>query len=206
MRLIPLASLAAAAFAVHSVALAADAAAPASLPAVPADKAQIVFVDPANGIANAFPPAVYDVTPGQPRAFLVKMGAHVNAPTVIEPGHHLLMVRTGVVTQFLDATIEAGHRYYVLVRFIYGHGFQLRPLQPGLPATSEYSTANPKFKDWLGDAEWRTHSDEYPQGTDPAKFASRLDEHQAAGLAEWNAKSPEQKAELTLTPADAVDH
>jgi len=221
MRLSMLAALAAVSFAAASIAVAADAASapdtagapvatvPAAGPlaAVPVDQAQIVFLDPSNAIANAFAPAVYDVTPGESRAFLAKLGAHVNAAAFVAPGHHLLMVRTLAVTQFLDTTVEAGHRYYVLVRFVYGHGFQLRPLRPSVSSgTSEYSTGNPKFKEWLSDAAWPAHTDEYPQGSDPAKFAARLDEHQAAGLAEWNAKTPDQKAELTLTVADAVDH
>ena len=84
------------------------------------------------------------------------------------------MVRTVAITQFLDATVEAGHRYYVLARFIYGHGFQLRPLRPSAPATTEFSTANPKFKEWLADATWPAHTDEYPASTDPARFAAKL--------------------------------
>jgi hypothetical protein len=201
--------VAASASAPGAVTLASNAAA-AGVPAgplatPPADKAQIVFLDPSNGIANAFPPAVYDVG-ASPRTFIAKLGAHVNAATLVAPGHHLFMVRTGVVTQFMEATVEAGHRYYVLARFVYGRGFQLRPLHPAAAArTSEYSTANPKFKAWVTDATWPSHTDEMPAGTDAAQFGARLDEHQATGLSEWSSKTAEQKAELTLTPADAFD-
>ncbi len=189
-------------FALPLAARAADAVKP-PLDAPPADMAQVVFIDPTNAIANAFPPALYD-TSATPRNYLVTMAAHANAVQLLTPGHHLLMVRQMAVTQFLDANVEAGHRYYVLVRFIYGHGFQLRPLRStGMGGADEFSVANPKFGEWLSDAKWITRTpamDAWNEQTAP-----KADEVQAKGLVEWNAKTPEQRAELSLTRADAFD-
>ena len=172
----------------------------APLAAPPADKAQIVFVDPANAIQGAIPAWLYEVN-GKDRTLLAVMGPHSKSAQLVAPGHHVFASNAAGGTHILEADVAAGKRYYVLLRFVYAHGMQLRPLRP--TGTSEYSVNYKDFADWLASTTFfvkTAAADDFNQ-----KHADLFAKEQDAGLVEWSKKSPAQRAELTLAVGDAID-
>lgn len=166
----------------------------------PADKAQIIFLEPINSIQGLFPVGIFTIL-GDTRTLIATTGAHSKASVLVSPGKHMFMANhSGMIAHFLDAEVEAGKRYYVLVRFIYANGFQLRPIRSTGP--SDYSIANKKFSDWntktkfvdkTSDSDiWFTNSSE------------AVTKSQALGWEKWLAKTAAEREELTLTPQDAI--
>jgi hypothetical protein len=171
-----------------------------SLQPPPADKAQIIFLEPINSIQGLFPVGVFEVE-GDNRTLLATTGAHSKAVVLVTPGHHIFMANhSGMIAHFLDANVEPGKRYYVLLRFIYAHGFQLRPIRPS--GASDYSVANKKFPAWISE----THFVDKTSESDVffEKINATVVKSQAAGWTDWLAKSPSERAELTLIPQDAI--
>jgi hypothetical protein len=171
-----------------------------ALPAPPADQAQIVFLEPINAIQGMFPVGLFEMN-GQARTHLATTGSHTKVALNFAPGHHLLMAaQPGIRAHFLDVNVEAGKRYYVLMRFIYGNGFQLRPLRAD--ASSDYSVKNKDFPGWVAETRFvqkTAESDAYF-----AKYQDLLAKTQTTGWATWQSKNVQERAELTLNPADAV--
>ena len=122
---------------------------------------------------------------------------------LLEPGKHRLasfQVLTNM--HFLDVDVEAGKRYYVLVRFIYGVGFQLRPIR--LSGTSDYRMDGPDYPKWQSTTRY---VEKAPGGDDYfaiPKLVKRGDKAYAKAVIEWQKKTDVERAELTLTPADAA--
>jgi len=170
------------------------------LAAPPADKAQIVFVDPANAIQGAIPAWLYEIN-GKDRTLLAVMGPHSKSVQLVAAGHHVFASNAAGGTHILEADVAAGKRYYVLLRFVYAHGMQLRPLRPA--GTSEYSVNYKDFADWLASTTFFVKTpaaDDFNQ-----KHADLFAKEQDAGLVEWSKKSPAQRAELTLAVGDAIE-
>ena len=171
------------------------------LPPPPADKAQIVFLEPINSIQGMFPVGLFEVE-GDKRTHLATTGSHTKAVLDFTPGHHLLMAtQIGIRAHFLDINVEAGKRYFVLVRFVYSNGFQLRPLRTD--GSSDYSIKNKDFPMWM--AQTRIVEKTAASVEMFETHRERVTKTQAEGWKAWNEKSQEQRAELTLNPADAVD-
>jgi hypothetical protein len=167
------------------------------LAAPPADQAQIVFVEPINRIQGMFPSAIFEVVDGK-RQLLAINWWKGKTVALLPPGKHMLFSQP---THMLEANVEAGKRYYVLLRFIYAQGFQLRPIRTS--GTSDYRTTNPEFARWLKETRW---VEKTPEGE--AYFTgdevNRLDEALNAAIGNWQAKTPAEAVELTLNPDDAV--
>ena len=173
----------------------------AALTPPPADKAQIIFLDPINAIQGAFPVGLYEVN-GAERTLLAELASHTKSVQLVTPGHHVFATNFGGGTaHVMEADVAAGKRYYVLLRFIYAQGMQLRPIRPTGP--SDYSVANKDFAEWVAITrfvEKTAAADEYDK-----KGSTAFAKSQADGLADWNKKSPAQRAELTLNVGDAID-
>lgn len=171
-----------------------------SLSSPPPDKAQIVFLEPINSIQGLVPVGIFEVN-GDNRTLLAMTGAHSKVAVLFTPGHHLLMANhSGAVAHFLDANVEAGKRYYVLLRFIYANGFQMRPLRPSGP--SDYTIANKDFPVWVSGTRFvdkTPDSDAFFE-----KYMDAVTKSQASGWKSWLAKTPQERAELTLNPQDAI--
>jgi len=167
----------------------------------PADKAQIVFLNPANSISGAFLVGLYDVKQDQ-RTMYGMLGPMTKLVQDVEPGKHLLMAHTTMpsISHFLEADLEAGKRYYVLLRFVYGHGLQLRPVKS--TGAMEFSTQNPKFAQWVAEAKFVDQTEMVSDWY--AKFKGNVDEAQAKATAEWQKKDASQKEQLTLNKSDFV--
>jgi hypothetical protein len=166
----------------------------------PADQAQIVFLEPINSIQGAFPVGIFKVEGDQKRTLLAITGSHTKAAVLLPPGRHTLMSNVMGTAHFLDVNVEAGKRYYVLVRFIYGNGFQLRPLRT--TGTSDYSVNNKNFATWNEDK----FVDTTPEGRElfDVRFKESIEKSHASGWKTFQAKTPQERAELTLDPQDAV--
>jgi hypothetical protein len=167
----------------------------------PPDKAQIVFLEPINAIQGMFPTGVYEIE-GDQRRLLAMLASHGKSAQLVAPGHHVFMSNAGGGTaHIMEAEVEAGKRYYVLMRFIYANGMQLRPIRP--TAGSEFSVANKDFPEWVS----ITHFvDKTPDADAFAlKWAKGIESAQAAGLAAWQKKSAKERAELTLDKGDAIE-
>ena len=167
----------------------------------PADKAQVVFLDPANAIQGAVPVGLYEVH-GTDRTLLAELAAHSKTAQLFEPGRHVFFTsQGGGATHVMDANLAAGKRYYVLLRFIYAYGMQLRPIRPTGP--SDYAATNKNFAEWVSTTRFvdkTPAADEFDR-----KYGALFAQSQADALADWAKKTPAQRAELTLDATDAVD-
>lgn len=171
-----------------------------SLPTVPDDKAMIVFLEPINSIQGLFPVGIFEME-GDKRTLIATTGSHSKAAVFVTPGRHTFMANhSGMIAHFLDANVEAGKTYYVLLRFIYAQGFQLRPIRPAGP--SDYSVANKKFPTWISKTsfvEKTAESDAFFE-----KNKDTVIKSQTEGWTKWLAKTQEERDELTLNPQDAI--
>jgi len=175
-----------------------DSSAPLAPP--PADKAQIIFLDPINAIQGMFPVGVYELH-GTERTLLAELASHTKSVQLVTPGHHVFASNPGGVAHVMEADVAAGKRYYVLMRFIYAQGMQLRPIRPTGP--SDFSVANKDFGEWVS----ITHFVDKTAAADEhdRKFDSAIVKAQAEAQADWLRKTPAQRAELTLNVGDAIE-
>jgi|Hof3ISUMetaT_12_FD_contig_21_884584_length_783_multi_4_in_0_out_0_1 hypothetical protein len=169
------------------------------LMAPPPDKAQIIFLHPANAVQAVSPTLLYETSGNSPE-FLGLMGPHSKMVELVEPGKHMFVANTGAYSHVLAANVQAGKRYYVLLRFIYARGFQLRPLRAGGP--SDYTIHARDFESWRT----QTNFVEPAPGADAfrARFAEDIEKARLSAMQDWREKRPDQRAELTLNPEDAA--
>ncbi len=173
----------------------------APLAAPPADQAQILFVDPANAIQGAVPAFLFELN-GSDRRLLAVMGPHSKSVQLVAPGHHVFASNgAGAAAHIMEADVVAGKRYYVLLRFLYARGMQLRPIRPAGP--SEFAATSKEFADWNSSTDFVAKTPAADAFAE--KLSAAFAKEQAGGLAEWNKKLPAQRAELTLNPDDAID-
>jgi hypothetical protein len=173
---------------------------PQDLPPVPEDKAQIIFVKPGGGMWASWPVGVLEIV-GEQRQLVGVLGQKERVAYEVSPGKHRFMSHiTPAVVHFLDAEVEAGKRYVVLVRFIYGNGFQLRPIRPG--EGGDFSTSNPEFAQWLSDTD--AASPKHPKVRWYQRKDKKAAEHQAKYQVTWDRKTDAERAELTLGLQDAL--
>jgi len=171
-----------------------------SLPAAPIDKAQIVFLEPINKIQGLFPVGIFEIE-GDNRTLLATTGAHSKVAILVNAGRHVFMANhSGMIAHFLDADVEAGKTYYVLLRFIYGQGFQMRPIRSSGP--SDYSVANKDFAIWNS----KTTFVNKTAGSDTffENNKANVVKSQATGWTKWLSKTQQERDELTLNRQDAI--
>lgn len=169
-----------------------------TLPAPPADQAQIVFLEPINKIQGLFPVGIF-VLEGEQRRLVNVSSWRSKSVINLPPGKHLLLSAHG--GHLLEANVAAGQRYYVLLRFIYANGLQLRPIRPS--GSSEYRVNGPHFPKWI------KATNRFVQPSPDAEayfetFKAGVEQAHKKALENWQAKSPAEIAELTLNVEDAV--
>jgi len=172
-----------------------------TVPAPRADKAQIVFLNPSNAISGAFLAQIYEVK-GESKDFLGMLGPKTKMVVNVDPGKHLFMLNQAGLGQFVEANVDVGKRYYVMTRFVYGRGLQLRPVRP-MGGDPEFTVSNPRFREWVSESQVVAKTADADAFI--AKYKERIDEAQQRGWTEWHAKRPDQRAELTLNREDSVD-
>jgi hypothetical protein len=172
-----------------------------TVPVLGQDKAQIVFLNPSNAISGAFLAQLYELN-GENREFLGALGPKTKMVVNVDAGGHLFMLNQAGLGQFVQANVAAGKRYYVMTRFVYGRGLQLRPIRPA-GGNPEFTVGNPRFREWLNESQLvvkTADADAFVQ-----KYKTQIDEAQKRGMEEWQAKRPDQKDELTLNREDSID-
>ncbi len=164
----------------------------------PADKAQIVFLMPKNLFNQLQAVVLYDLTDENKDLFAMA-GSQSKAVYLSKPGHRIFMSSFGAHNHIMEANLEAGKRYYVLLRFIYNGGFQLRPIRVSGP--SDYSVMNADFKGWVSGT---TYVEKTPAAEAlHEKTKAGVPALQAAEWARFMSKTAAQRAELTLNVEDA---
>jgi hypothetical protein len=114
----------------------------------------------------------------------------------------MLMATQGFLGHPMEANVEAGKRYYVLVRFIYAQGMQLRPLRTS--GDSPYRTDIPDFAEWWKITRYVEMTPAAVPTFESEKFKPKIDEAQAAMMVKWQEKTDAERAELTLNTTDAI--
>ena len=160
--------------------------------------AQIIFLRPSKGVMGAFNAVVFDIT-GEQRNLIGVAPAKSKFAIDIAPGDYKFLSANGLPAHVMDLSVESGKQYYVLVRPIYGNGFQLRPIKHGIGG--EFDFKNPKFESWKTTTKVAVKApgaDEWYE-----KFASQIDKTQMKALEVWSEKDDAQRLLLTLLPEDA---
>lgn len=122
------------------------------LSAPPPGKALVVFMRP-SAYGALIKATVYDIT-GDQESFIGVVKHDYKIAYVADPGERLFMV-LGENVDFMDAKLDAGKTYYVLVSPRIGAWkarFSLRPVRND--ATSEYNTQSAEFAKWQQETKW----------------------------------------------------
>jgi hypothetical protein len=167
----------------------------------PSDQAQLVFVEPINKIQGLFPIAIYELN-GEQRNLLAVSWWKGKTAVLLPPGKHLLFATPGGLGHVMEANVEAGKRYYVLLRFIYANGMQMRPIRTS--GDSPYRTTSPDFAKWLKETRWVEKTPDAEAFFSGEKVSAAIDTGLQAALNNWQSKTAAEAAELTLVPGDAV--
>lgn len=171
-----------------------------TLPPPPPDRAQIVFLNPGTA-AFDFSTHIYELKSAE-REFLGTLGAKTKLVVNAAPGNHLFMANSVGFGHILEANVDPGKRYYVLLRYVHGRGFQLRPIR-NAGGDPEFTVGNPRFRQWQAESQIvvkTAEANDFQQ-----KYKSFNDDALAKGMAEWKEKRPDQRAELTLNREDSVE-
>lgn len=177
---------------------------PSDIPPPPPDRAQIVFLKPTTSVAGAMPIALYRLD-GEQRELLGIYNKEARGVVTLAPGRHrfmsaLVMAIGRPLPHLMEADVEAGKRYFVLLRFIYGRGFQLRPIRPG--TASDYDAGHPTFGQWLAGTQ--------EQPVDEKQVAwfqrreAKVAKAQEIAEEEWLEKTEDEREQLRLRPEHAL--
>lgn len=158
--------------------------------------AQIVFLSPAATPTPANANALYSLDGGH-RTLIAALAGHTGSFQRVTPGHHVFMT-FGRGAHLLEANVEEGCRYYVLLR-VDGNG-DLVPLPMRMTEDAEITNRSPESGQWIVDS---TMVEKTPAADVFFVGKSQVDAAQADALAAWQRKTPQARAALTLEPADA---
>ena len=170
------------------------------LPPPPADKAQISPYRAYQQDPGTIPVAHY-VLNGNERKMVAVSAWRSKTVFNLEPGKPA-DGHAGFLGHPMEANVEAGKRYYVLVRFIYAQGMQLRPLRTS--GDSPYRTDIPDFAEWWKVTRYVEMTPAAVPTFESEKFKPKIDEAQAAMMVKWQEKTDAERAELTLNTTDAI--
>lgn len=163
-------------------------------------KAMVVFMRPSM-YGGAIASTVYEAS-DTATTFLGGVDPHQKLAYQVDPGFHRFMV-VAENADFVDANLEAGKTYYVLVSprpGLWKARFSLIPILPREDAG--YSTLKPDFTQWQAKT---TFVEPTPaaQGWYEQHKAD-IEEKKASYLEKWNRMAPNDKAELTIAPTDGM--
>lgn len=170
------------------------------LPPPAAGMAQIVFLKPGPLVYGHRPAEIFELGDSD-RKLIGMMDKKTKVVLDVEPGKHRFMSVAYGDAHFLEGDLVAGKRYYVLVRFIMSRGYQLRPVK--LNGPEDYSPKNPQFSSWVSETEIINKTSTMDKLYKKKK--KQIDKVQAKSWPVWIAKTPEQRAELTLLKEDFLD-
>lgn len=162
------------------------------------DKALVVFMRPSR-YGGGIQASVYDTSHGG-NHFIGIVSAKTKIGYLANPGDHLFMV-IGENADFMNADLEAGKTYYVLVSPRMGFWkarFSLLPIHND--ANAKYNTKSQDFAEWQQETSFvRTNP-----GAEAwyREHEADINAKQADYMKKWATASPRQKAELTLHRSD----
>ena len=163
-------------------------------------KAMVVFLRP-SFVGGAIASTVYDAPDGED-TFLGSVAHKEKLAYQAEPGAHRFMV-IAENADFMDATLEAGKTYYVLVSprmGVWKARFSLLPVHND-PAAEE-SVQSAEFKKWMAKSSFVEATESNLAWYEKSKGS--VEEKKADYLKKWNVMLPADKAELTLKAEDGV--
>lgn len=163
-------------------------------------KAMVVFMR-SSFVGSMIASSVYDA-PDSGDTFLGVVNNKDKLAVQLDPGQHRFMV-IAENADFLDATLEAGKIYYVLVSPRPGAWkarFSLFPIHN--KADAEHSLQGEGFKKWMAAT---TYTEKTPAADAwYVENKASVDEKKADYLVKWNKMAPEDRAELVLHAEDGV--
>ena len=164
------------------------------------DKALVVFMRPSR-YGGGVQASVYDTSNGT-NQFIGIVSAKTKIGFLASPGQHLFMV-IGENADFMNADLQAGKTYYVLVSPRMGAWkarFSLLPIHND--ASAKYNIQSTDFAQWQQETSYvRTTpgANAWYQSHEADITAKQTDY-----MRKWNAASARQKAELTLHADDGT--
>jgi len=180
-----------------------------TMPPVSSDKAQIIFLKPSKAyLASIFLPNVYEVADDN-FTHLGMIGSTNKIVHNVKPGKTRFFALVGQMGHILDAELQAGKQYYVILRYLHGGGFQLRPVRPAnvpkVPDAAEFRDNDPEFDTWVAEARF---VEKTPEGNESyTKYYTNevIKKAYQHALAGWNKKTPAEKSQLTLNKSDNIN-
>jgi len=163
-------------------------------------KALVVFMR-SSFVGSGISASVYDA-PDAETKFIGIIQNKQKVAYQAEPGVHRFMV-IAENADFVDATLEAGKTYYILVSPRMGAWkarFSLLPIHPD--AKAEYSTQSADFKKWMANTNVVEATESNVRWYENNKAS--IEEKKADYLRKWTVMLPVDKAVLTIHPEDGV--
>ena len=163
-------------------------------------KALVIFLR-STFVGSAISASVYDA-PDNETKFIGIIQNKQRVAYQAEPGQHRFMV-IAENADFVDATLEAGKTYYVLVSprmGVWKARFSLLPIHSD-PAI-EHNVHSADFKKWMASTQLVEVTDKNIAWYEKTK--ANIEEKKADYLKKWNAMLPADKAELTIQVHDGV--
>lgn len=163
-------------------------------------KALVIFMRPSR-YGGAIQSSVYD-TAGGKDTFIGIVSSGTKVAYQADPGTHLFMVQ-GENADFMNATLDPGKTYYVLVSprmGVWKARFSLLPIHDD--AAAKYNLKSADFQKWKAETQF---VDKSPSADSWYQVHSAdISAKEAEYMTKWNAASAEQKAELTLHAEDGI--
>jgi hypothetical protein len=165
-----------------------------AIAAVTPGNAQLVIVR--DSVVNARKPTyVYETTTGEPR-FIGIISNHHKLVLDLAPGEHVFMIGNLPLCDFMTTTLSAGKRYHAMVVSRWPEGFSMRPVRP---QGEGYDYSNEEFKKAVATT---TLAGRAPDSVIKEEMKNAQESYKAK-WEQWQAKTPEQKALLTLKAGDS---
>ena len=163
-------------------------------------KALVIFLR-STFVGSAISASVYDAPDGETK-FIGIIQNKQRVAYQADPGQHRFMV-IAENADFVDATLEAGKTYYVLVSprmGVWKARFSLFPIHSD--AAAEHNVHSADFKKWMSSTQLVEVTDKNIAWYEKTK--ANIEEKKADYLKKWNAMLPADKAELTIKAEDGV--
>ena len=171
-----------------------------TLSQVPSGQARVVFMR-SSFIGSAIQASVFEVTAGEPSFIgIISNGTKIAHTT--SPGSKTYMV-ISEAADFMKADLAANKTYYGIVSprmGVWKARFSLYPVKKD-PA-SKFNTASDEFNGWVQNTKLVDNTPESKQWAreNNADIRDKYFEY----WAKWQEKTPAEKKELTLSPADGI--
>jgi len=169
----------------------------AEIPAVQPGQAQIVFLrhSVVGAKANTL---IYETTSGQAKVIGI-IPNNRKLVVSVPPGDHVFMIGNLPTCDFLQASVLPDKRYYAVVVSRWPDGFTLRPVRNAEAPQGGYTFKSEEFPDLL---KYTTLAGRAPDSYVQSELKN-AETYYPGKWQQWQSKTGEQKAMLTLRPEDA---